>query len=111
MNFSLVSNKRGGGAFNYLCTYDLYGPVHNVFDAGRHIMWGSGGGGGGEVGAIGSCISQGPTKLQISSANPHIVATLLDSDVCSHLHTYTADPGIFPPFSFQLTHLQNQLIR
>jgi hypothetical protein len=28
---------------NYLCTYDLYGPVRNVFDAGRYIMWGSGG--------------------------------------------------------------------
>ncbi len=24
---------------NYLCTYDLYGPVRNVFDAGRYIMW------------------------------------------------------------------------
>jgi hypothetical protein len=22
---------------NYLCTYDLYGPVRNVFDAGRYI--------------------------------------------------------------------------
>jgi hypothetical protein len=28
---------------NYLCTYDLYGPVHNCFDAGRYIMWGGGG--------------------------------------------------------------------
>jgi hypothetical protein len=27
---------------NYLCTYDLYGPVRNVFDAGRSIMWASG---------------------------------------------------------------------
>jgi hypothetical protein len=26
---------------NYLCTYDLYGPVRNVFDAGRCITWGS----------------------------------------------------------------------
>ncbi len=26
--------------------YDLYGPVRNVFDAGRSITWGSGGGGG-----------------------------------------------------------------
>jgi hypothetical protein len=26
---------------NYLCTYDLYGPVRNVFDAGRYIMWAS----------------------------------------------------------------------
>jgi hypothetical protein len=23
--------------------YDLYGPVFNVFDVGRYIMWGSGG--------------------------------------------------------------------
>jgi hypothetical protein len=30
---------------NYLCTYDLYGPVRNVFDAGRYMTWGSGGGG------------------------------------------------------------------
>jgi hypothetical protein len=35
---------------NYLCTYDLYGPVRNVFDAGRYFTWGIGGGGGG-VGA------------------------------------------------------------
>jgi hypothetical protein len=28
---------------NYLCTYDLYGPEHNCFDAGRYIMWGGGG--------------------------------------------------------------------
>ncbi len=27
---------------NYLCTYDLYGPVHNVFDACRYITWASG---------------------------------------------------------------------
>jgi hypothetical protein len=27
---------------NYLRTYDLYGPVRNVFDAGRLITWGSG---------------------------------------------------------------------
>jgi hypothetical protein len=26
---------------NYLCTYDLYGPVRNVFDAGRYITWAS----------------------------------------------------------------------
>jgi hypothetical protein len=64
-----------------LCTYDLYGPVRNVFDAGRYII-------GGEVGGWGwrwksrvfwapndtrltaRAISQGPTKLEISSANP-----------------------------------------
>ncbi len=33
---------------NYLCTYDLYGPVRNCFDAGRYFMWE---GGGREVGA------------------------------------------------------------
>jgi hypothetical protein len=27
---------------NYFCTYDLYGPVRNVYDAGRYIMWASG---------------------------------------------------------------------
>jgi hypothetical protein len=27
---------------NYLCTYDLYVPVRNVFDAGRYITWASG---------------------------------------------------------------------
>ena len=26
-------------SINYLCTYDLYGPVRNVFDAGRYIMY------------------------------------------------------------------------
>jgi hypothetical protein len=26
-----------------LCTYDLYGPARNVFDAGRFITGGSGG--------------------------------------------------------------------
>ncbi len=28
---------------NYFCTYDLYGPVCNCFDAGRYFMWGGGG--------------------------------------------------------------------
>ncbi len=31
--------------YNHLCTYDLYGPVRNVFDAGRYIYvgkWGVG---------------------------------------------------------------------
>ncbi len=27
---------------NYLCTYDLYSPVHNVLNACISIMWGSG---------------------------------------------------------------------
>jgi hypothetical protein len=29
-------------SFNYLCTYDLYSPVHNVLDACISITWGSG---------------------------------------------------------------------
>jgi hypothetical protein len=36
----------GGGEIaeeiKYLCTYDLYGPVRNVFDAATYITWGSG---------------------------------------------------------------------
>jgi hypothetical protein len=44
-NISLVQHNK----INYLCTYDLYGPVRNVFDAGRYITWGSGGWGGGGV--------------------------------------------------------------
>ncbi len=31
-----------GGHFNYLCTYDLYSPVHNVLDVCISITWGSG---------------------------------------------------------------------
>jgi hypothetical protein len=27
-----------GAHFNYLCTCDLYGPMRNVFNAGRYIM-------------------------------------------------------------------------
>jgi hypothetical protein len=41
---------------NYLCTYDLYGPVRNAFDACRYITWGSGGG----VGA--KALRTGPYK-------------------------------------------------
>jgi hypothetical protein len=28
--------------FNYLCTCDLYSPVHNVLDGCIYITWGSG---------------------------------------------------------------------
>ena len=35
--------KGKGSGFNYLYTYDLYGPVRNVFDAGRYMTWRSGG--------------------------------------------------------------------
>jgi hypothetical protein len=35
---------------NYLCAYDLYDPMHNVFDAGSYITWASGRGFGPENG-------------------------------------------------------------
>jgi hypothetical protein len=41
----LVYSIRGQNVmshFNYLCTYDLYSPVHNVLDACISIMKGSG---------------------------------------------------------------------
>jgi hypothetical protein len=31
-------------SYNYLCTYDLYSPMHNVLDACITITRGSGGG-------------------------------------------------------------------
>ncbi len=34
-----------GSYFNYLCTYDLYGPVRNVIDECRYITRASGSGG------------------------------------------------------------------
>ncbi len=33
----LVTEKSGIAQLCYLCTYDLYYPVHNVFDAGRYM--------------------------------------------------------------------------
>ncbi len=27
-------DRQQQGQYNYLCTYDLYGPAHKVFDAG-----------------------------------------------------------------------------
>jgi hypothetical protein len=38
-----IESNSPEGNINYLCTYDLYGPVRNVFDAGRYVLWGSGG--------------------------------------------------------------------
>jgi hypothetical protein len=35
-NFPVLSVVRPWNN-NYLCTYDLYGPVHNAFDAGKSI--------------------------------------------------------------------------
>ena len=44
--FSVRGYKRGqfyrNNRINYLCTYDLYSPVHNVLDACISITWGSG---------------------------------------------------------------------
>ncbi len=41
---------------NYLCTYDLHSPVHNVLDACISIMWESGRGlGPGILGFFGPC--------------------------------------------------------
>jgi hypothetical protein len=51
--------------FIYLCTYDLYGPLPNVFDAGRYITWASGRGMGPGNGEF-----FGPKKLEIFSAQP-----------------------------------------
>ncbi len=41
--------------YNYLCTYDLYSPVRNFFDAGRYITWASGRGLGPGNGVFGPC--------------------------------------------------------
>jgi hypothetical protein len=41
---TVIKYGSGSDFFNYLCTYDLYGPVRKVFDAGRYFMWGGGGG-------------------------------------------------------------------
>jgi hypothetical protein len=38
----IASTKQETNQNNYFCTYDLYGPVHNLFDAGRYITWASG---------------------------------------------------------------------
>ncbi len=38
----IASTKQETNQNNYFCTYDLYGPVHNFFDAGRYITWASG---------------------------------------------------------------------
>jgi len=31
--YNAVNIRRAGILFNYLCTYDLFGPLHNVLDA------------------------------------------------------------------------------
>jgi hypothetical protein len=36
---------QAGTEINYLCTYDLYGPMRNGFDAGRYLCGEVGGGG------------------------------------------------------------------
>jgi hypothetical protein len=58
--------------FNYLCTYDLYSPERNLFNAGRYITWASGRGLGSVkngIEPIGEC-HLGPKKLKISRAQP-----------------------------------------
>jgi hypothetical protein len=42
-NFSQTNNK-AIWKNNYLCTYDLYGPMHYGFDAGRYFCGEVGGG-------------------------------------------------------------------
>jgi hypothetical protein len=75
-----ASVKEKQGENNYLCTYDLYGPVRKVFDAGRYITWGRGREGWRWESRvlwatvkmhepIGEC-NFGPKKLEIPSANP-----------------------------------------
>jgi hypothetical protein len=39
VEFTIISSKQ---YFNYLCTYDLYSPEHNVLDACKYITRGSG---------------------------------------------------------------------
>jgi hypothetical protein len=48
-------NSLGDGTrmdYNYLLTYDSYGPVHNKFHRGKCITWASGGGGPGHSWAL-----------------------------------------------------------
>ncbi len=41
--FSSPAGPVWGAAYiKYLCPYDLYGPVRNVFGAGRYVTWASG---------------------------------------------------------------------
>jgi hypothetical protein len=44
-NLRLICNKRRGRrnslTYNYLCTYDLYGPVRNAFEAGSILYEGT----------------------------------------------------------------------
>jgi hypothetical protein len=37
-DFTLTGRRGRGVSSSYLCTYDLYGPVRNVFDACKYIM-------------------------------------------------------------------------
>ncbi len=51
-------NNSGECHINYLCTYDLYSPVHNVLDTCISITWGSGRG----LGALEFSSFLGPKK-------------------------------------------------
>jgi hypothetical protein len=37
----ISASKKDNETNNYLCTCDLYTPVHNVLEAWIYIMWGS----------------------------------------------------------------------
>jgi hypothetical protein len=84
----MLTSYVAGGHTSYLCTYALYGSVHNVFDACRYITMASGRGLGpleiksflGTVKwhrVIGEC-HFGPKKLKISRAGPLPLAQVMD---------------------------------
>jgi hypothetical protein len=57
---------------NYLCTYDLCGPVHNAFDAGS-------------IHYEGKWEGVGRKKLEISGANPLPLARVMDTARIKHI--------------------------
>jgi hypothetical protein len=73
---------------NYLCTYDLYSPVHNVLYACISITWASERGLGPEILKIFGpqmalayrldAISQGPNNSRIPGPNPLSLALVMD---------------------------------
>jgi hypothetical protein len=60
--------------YNYLCTCDLYSPVHNVLDGCIYIRWGSGRGLGPGIPeffwALSASSIWGPKNLGIPGPNP-----------------------------------------
>ncbi len=55
--------------YSYLGAYDLYGPIHNAFDAGKSITRASGKGFG---------LPFGAQKLRFSGPNPLPLAQVMD---------------------------------